>query len=46
MQTSSEKVEQLLEFGGLPKDILFLTLSGIALLISIFDWFSLPFDTA
>lgn len=46
MQTFSEKVEQILEFGGLPKDILFLIFSGIALLISIFDWFPLPFDTA
>ena len=38
--------EKMLEFGGIKKDILFLVLSGIALVISIFDLLPLPFDAA
>ena len=34
--------EKMLEFGGIKKDILFLVLSGIALVISIFDLLPLP----
>lgn len=41
-----EKLEKILEFGGIKKDLLFLFLSGFALLNSIFHLFSLPFDTA
>lgn len=40
------KLEKLLEWGGMKKDITCLVLSGIALLISIFDLVELPFDTA
>lgn len=40
------KLEGLLELGGTKKDIAFLVLSGIALLISIFDFVPLPFDVA
>lgn len=39
-------MESLLEFGGIKKDIIFLAVSGIALLISIFDILHLPFDMA
>ena len=41
-----KKLEELLGWGGTKKDILFLLLSALALVISIFDWISLPFDTA
>ena len=40
------KLEKLLEWGGRKRDILFLLISGIALIISIFDLIPLPFDTA
>ncbi len=40
------KMEQLLEFGGTKRDIAFLVISGIALLLSIFRVLSLPFDIA
>lgn len=40
------KLEYLLEWGGIKKDITFLILSGIALVISIFDLIPLPFDAA
>ena len=39
-------LEKLLEFGGIKRDIIFLVISGIALLISIFDLLPLPFDAA
>ena len=41
-----KKLEELLEWGGMKRDILFLAVSGIALLISIFDLLPLPFDAA
>ena len=41
-----KKLEELLEWGGIKRDILFLAVSGIALLISIFDLLPLPFDAA
>lgn len=41
-----EKLEEVLEFGGTKKDVICLVLSGIALLISIFDLMPLPFDAA
>ena len=40
------KLEKILEFGGIKKDIIFLILSAISLLISIFDLVRLPFDAA
>ncbi|MDO4357697.1 MAG: cation-translocating P-type ATPase [Clostridia bacterium] len=36
----------MLEAGGTRKDIALLIVSGVALLISIFDWLALPFDAA
>lgn len=41
-----EKLECILELGGIKKDIAFLIISGIALIISIFNLIPLPFDTA
>ena len=46
MKTLMEKLESLLELGGMKRDILFLILSGIALLFSIFGVDILPFDFA
>lgn len=46
MKRLMEKLEQLLELGGTKKDIVLLVLSGIALVISIFDLLPLPFDAA
>lgn len=40
------KLETLLEWGGVKKDICLLVISGIALIISIFDLLPLPFDAA
>ena len=42
----TEKIERFLEFGGIKRDILFLVISGAALLVSIFDLIPLPFDAA
>lgn len=41
-----EKLEQLLEAGGTKKDITFLVISAVSLIISIFDLLPLPFDAA
>ena len=41
-----EKMEGILEWGGIPKDITCLVLGGISLVISIFDLLPLPFDAA
>ena len=41
-----KKLEALLEWGGIKKDIVCLVVSGFALLISIFDFIPLPFDAA
>lgn len=41
-----KKIEEWMEIGGIKKDIIFLVLSGIALLISLFDVVPLPFDAA
>lgn len=41
-----EKLECILELGGIKKDIAFLIISGIALIVSIFNLLPLPFDTA
>lgn len=40
------KLEHFLELGGIKKDIIFLIISGISLIISIFDLLPLPFDAA
>ena len=39
-------LERLLEWGGIKRDILFLAISLIALLFSLFNWISLPLDAA
>ena len=41
-----KRLEQFLEWGGIKKEITFLVLSGIALILSIFHWHPLPFDPA
>mgnify|MGYP000113984466 FL=1 len=41
-----EKLEELLEWGGIKRDIVFLLLSGLALIASMFDFLPLPFDPA
>ena len=41
-----EKLERLLELGGIKKDIAFLVISAMALVISIFELSPLPFDPA
>ncbi len=41
-----DKLEEFLEFGGLKKDIIFLILSAIGLLNSLFNFIELPFDMA
>ena len=41
-----DKLEAFLEWGGVKKDICCLVISGIALIISIFDLIPLPFDAA
>ncbi len=46
MQNVVKKAESLLELGGTKKDIALLAISGIALLISIFDLVPLPFDAS
>ena len=46
MKPSMEKLEHLLELGGVKKDITFLAISAVALIISIFDLVTLPFDAA
>ena len=46
MEKFIEKLEEMMEWGGTKKDIACLVLSGIALIISIFDWIPLPFDAA
>ncbi len=40
------KLEELMDIGGTKKDIVFLVLSGISLLCSIFKLLPLPFDAA
>lgn len=46
MKKIIEKVEAVMELGGMKKDIVFLVISGVALIISILDLVPLPFDTA
>lgn len=40
------KLEHLLDWGGIRRDVIFLIISGLSLLASIFDLFPLPFDAA
>ncbi len=46
MKESVKKLEALMEIGGIKKDVCFLVISGIALIISIFKMIPLPFDAA
>lgn len=46
MKQIMKKLEHLLELGGTKKDITLLVISGIALIISLFDLSSLPFNAA
>lgn len=46
MKSFTEKLESILEFGGTKKDILFLILGGISLLLSLVNVNILPFDMA
>lgn len=46
MKAFIKKLEELLELGGTKRDIVFLIISGIALLISIFDLIPLPFNAS
>lgn len=46
MKKAMKKLEKLLEIGGTKKDIALLVISGIALLLSIFKPFPLPFDAS
>ena len=46
MKLAMEKLEHFLELGGTKKDITQLVISGVALIVSIFDLVPLPFDTS
>lgn len=46
MKKRMKKLEHLLELGGIKKDITLLVISGIALIVSLFDLLPLPFDAA
>lgn len=46
MRKFMERLEHILELGGTKKDIVLLVISGIALIISLFDWLPLPFNAA
>ena len=46
METIIEKIESFMELGGVKKDIAFLVISGIALLISLTGIIDLPFNAA
>lgn len=43
MKHLMEKLEQLLELGGIKKDVTFLVISGIAVICSLLKWNPLPF---
>ena len=46
MKHLMEKLGQLLELGGIKKDVTFLVISGIAVICSLLKWNPLPFDMA
>ena len=46
MKQATEKLEHFLELGGTKKDIMLLVISGISLIVSIFDLAPLPFDAS
>lgn len=46
MRTLVQKTEAFLEWGGIKKEITLLAISGVALVVSIFDLLPVPFDAA
>ena len=46
MKKIMEELEHILELGGTKKDIILLVLSGVALIISLFELLPLPFNAA
>ena len=46
MKALMEKLEGLLEWGGIKKDVTLLVISGLAMLASLLKWQPLPFDMA
>ena len=46
MNSLMEKLEHLLELGGIKKDVTFLVISGIAVICSLLKWNPLSFDMA
>ena len=46
MEKVIEKIESFMELGGVKKDLTFLVLGGLSLIISLFDLIPLPFDAA
>ena len=46
MKVLVKRLESLLELGGIKKDIIFLIISGAAVLLSLLDVRPLPFDMA
>ena len=46
MKGFAEKIEAFMELGGMKKDVIFLVISGAALLLSIFRPVSFPVDPA
>ena len=46
MNSLMEKLEHLLELGGIKKDVTLLVISGIAVICSLAKWQPLPFDMA
>lgn len=46
MKCIIDKLETFMDLGGIKKDMILLVISGLALLISIFDLLPLPFDAA
>ena len=46
MKALLKKIESFLELGGVKKEIVLLAVSGVALIVSIFDLIPLPFDAA
>lgn len=46
MKHLMEKLEQLLELGGIKKDVTFLVISGIVVICCLLKWNPLPFDMA
>lgn len=46
MRRIFDQLEHLLETGGTHKDIIFLVIAGIGVLLSLIDWYPFGFDTA